>query len=1206
MKFNIDTLLPKKNIVEKLTDIFGKGERVSLIQDANRLSKDITTPQNFFNYFEENYPQHPVAKLSPAQKTAVSEKITDMPRLLASEKGLDELNTILSDQFKEQNAQQGIERLQMLDFLEHLSDDHFKIPDKLTMQNLVEKFTDEQRIAFSKFSESNIVTDPSYEYDEELSPSINGLLKVAPTFRMTPEDIQDVKTSLKSVKKNDELRNLLLSAYLRESPLVSQEERDLTFIPTISVQSIADSFNALSRHGQILLENPTTIPTELLKNFPKVKEDDLALIVSYLNHFGYDVNQQSDILKKIEPQIGTKPISNLLLDQIKLDKLKNLDLNPARLGIDSYAEDDIISRKNKDVEILTDVTGINPAETIVQKLNKIHGYLNNFDVEISKLNSILRDKQSEALNDMLNLFLEETKGNKAEALEKMEDVIAKMHDGMYPNNASKKLKVLIQQIADVNTNLSYRVIDSLHKLTGVKIEKLPPFYMRQQWSQFRIRDEIAQKLKIKPSDPMKFQPMSPEDKILDQITDDFFSLLDIKEMSSQHDSHINISGGIPSETRQKFSDALRNAENERDQAKLRRVKVKEVSKAIDYEFENEKLTNEQRMKNVKSLLIDEFGVNELTNPILNKYINVKTTRSDIETAVKMLTNDVNKPFNHGDMKNILRKIILNDGYSGDPRKRFDKPSLGERVLFFKSGEAFKSAISRFSDYPTLADTLVRSTDAQIKAVARNKILYPYGQDFRRLFDSFRAVYGISSLDNSKLITNMAIGIINSDLEYIANNSPYYENFKRNKFFDKMDFLASLSSLGGLFVTVLSSDSIGYAIMSNNGIVDMLKGFLGYFKQITSHIDPKVLRAVYASTDHIFAPENPVHEDSFAKTGRILNRIFGIADLDRKGKHALTFSILSAFTNELEANEMGFMSNRLMEKGLTTEHFNFLKKNLDNYSHYENGIRVLSLRSFDDNPILQEVENVINRAVQSVIPSRALLSKSLRFKAGSTGIPVFNFVLVSMLRFSGVTTEHMYNLSIDQYLRNGFKGTMKSIYFRVALAESALYHFLIDLSKGQVPYWIDKDGNFDKGKMVAYFRTILLDSPNFGVFGGLIEASLGGNVSGLLGYRTLGSLNPLAKVAKATGEAATLHFGKAGNTLISAASSVNPIRNVPVIGNLFDRYITDSLRELVYEDAEKYLSALARYQSQAGKLSIIPMVPEKPKKEKKQKKEAENE
>ena len=554
-------------------------------------------------------------------------------------------------------------------------------------------------------------------------------------------------------------------------------------------------------------------------------------------------------------------------------------------------------------------------------------------------------------------------------------------------------------------------------------------------------------------------------------------------------------------------------------------------------------------------------------------------------------------------------MILNFGYARDERKRFDKPSLGERVFFFKDGVSYRSAIARFSDYTTLADTLVRSTDAQIKTIARNRTVYPYGQDFRRLFDSFRATYGIGNRrvtspkenQESMLAINSFIGLINSSLEYIFNNSPYIENFQKSKTLDGLDALTSLSSLGGLLTTVLSSDSIGYAIMANNGLIDTVKGFFRYFKILTSHIDPKVLRAVAVSADHIFSPENSVHEDAFAKTGKVLNRFFGVDLVDRRGKYALTYSIFSALTREVMANKMGFMSERLMEKGFTQEHFNFLRDNLRKYSYVQDGETMIAPNSFDDHPILQEVEAAVFRAIQSVIPSRSLTSKALRYKAGSTGIPVFNFVLTSMLRFSGITVEHMYNLSIDQYLRNGLKGTVMSVYFVISMMESALYHVLTDLSKGQVPYFYDKKGEFNPRRAAAYFRRIILDSPNFGMFGGLLEAAIGGNVTGLVGFRALGVLNPVAKVAKASGELATFQFGKAMNSLISAGQSVNPIRQTPVIGALFDRMIVDSLRQFVYADAEKYLQAVERYQSQVGLKSLIPVTNEKPKKEKKTKK-----
>lgn len=1203
----LEKFLPKKNLIEGLTSVFGKTERVSLIEDAENLSRKISDPQTFFNYFEKTYPQHPVSKLSKTQKQSVAERIPDMPRLLSSEKGLEELNSILTEQMDENTATEGVQRLQLLSFLESLSEDVFKIPDKYTMENLLTKFKDDQKIAFSRISDTPIREDPNYEYDPDLTPAINGILKVAPTFQMTPEEVQDAKLSLKAAKGNSEIQNLLMSAFLRESPLISKEERNELFFPTISARAIADNFNALALHGRLLLETPQIASAKIAKQFEKIPQDTLSSAVTYLKHFGLTEKEQIEALKKIEPQLNTKSLSELLSEVVGLDNLKYFEQNPASVFKEMEDTQDVDRLVANDTRIISEITGIEPNDSRPVKLNKIKSYLENFEIQILKLNSTHRDKQSQALLDMLNLFIEEENGNREVALERIEDVICKMHDGMYPNNVSKKLKVLIQQIVDVNTNLSYMVTESLRRLTGVQIEKLPPFYMRQQWSGFRIREEIAKALGRKVSDELDLSVDKPANNILDSITKDFFNLLDVREMTAQHDSHINSSGDIPSNNRQQFSEALKSIDNEEEQKKLRRQKEQLLTREIDRELENTDLRKDQQLDNIRSMFIEEFGKNESTLQTLAivSRENINIERAGIVNGLRILINGVNKPFTHQTLKDIFKKMILNFGYSKDERKRFDKPSLGERVFFFKDGVSYRSATTRFSDYTTMADTLVRSTDAQIKTIARNRTVYPYGQDFRRLFDSFRATYGMSNRrvvspkedQESMLATNSFIGLINSSLEYIFNNSPYIENFQKSKTLDRLEALTSLSSLGGLFTTVLSSDSIGYAIMANNGLIDTVKGFFRYFKILTSHIDPKVLRAVAVSADHIFAPENKVHEDAFAKTGEVLNKFFGIDLVDRRGKYALTYAIFSALTNEVMANKMGFMSKRLMEKGFTEKQFNFLRDNLAKYSYTQDGETIIAPNSFDNNPILQEVEAAVFRAIQSVIPSRSLTSKALRFKANSTGIPVFNFVLTSMLRFSGITVEHMYNLSIDQYLRNGFKGTVMSVYFVISMMESALYHFLTDLSKGQVPYFYNKKGEFEPSRMMSYFRRILLDSPNFGMFGGLLEAAIGGNVTGLLGYRALGTLNPVAKVAKASGELATFQFGKAMNTLITAGQSVNPIRQTPILGNLFDRMIVDSLREFVYADADKYLQAIERYQGQAGLMSLMQVAPDKTKKEK---------
>ena len=642
----LEKFLPKKNLIEGLTSVFGKTERVSLIEDAENLSRKISDPQTFFNYFEKTYPTHSISKLSKTQKKAVAERIPDMPRLLASEKGLEELNSILTEQMDENVATEGVQRLQLLSFLESLSEDVFKIPDKYTMENLLTKFKDDQKIAFSRISDTPIKQDPNYVYDPDLTPAINGILKVAPTFQMTPEEVEDAKLSLKAAKGNSEIQNLLMSAFLRESPLISKEERNELFFPTISARAIADNFNALSLHGRLLLETPQIVSDKISKKFNDIRQDTLSSAVTYLKHFGLTEKEQIEALNKIKPQLNTKSLSELLSETVGLDNLKYFEQNPASALREMEETQDVDRIVANDTRILTEITGIEPSDSMPVKLNKIKSYLENFEIQILKLNSTHRDKQSQALLDMLDLFLEEENGNREVALERIEDVICKMHDGMYPNNVSKKLKVLIQQIVDVNTNLSYMVTESLRRLTGVQIEKLPPFYMRQQWSGFRVREEISKALGKKVSDELDLSIDKPANEILDSITKDFFNLLDTREMTAQHDSHINSSGDKPSRKRQEFSEALKAIDNDVEQKRLRKKKYNLLTKEIDRELENTDLRKDQQLSNIRSMLIEEFGKNESTLQtlvILSKE-NINIERDGIIQGLRILIDGVNKPF----------------------------------------------------------------------------------------------------------------------------------------------------------------------------------------------------------------------------------------------------------------------------------------------------------------------------------------------------------------------------------------------------------------------------------------------------------------------------------------------------------------------------------------------------------------------------------
>lgn len=1100
-------------------------------------------------------------------------------------------------------------------FEEHLMD-KYKEPQFDTLYRSIRELENRHRISINDLSTKDIKINHDYMYDESLSPMQNGLFKIIDTFDIPKDVIDVVKENLLLAKDNPNIQSKLIEELLKTSNIFTESERNGDVLPTISALAITEKLNDMINFGKSIIENE-----KLIKNHQLSPNDFKINSAKKLTYDTFSLNKVSEYIQKIHPEMDKGQIINEIqttIDAIPnkvsptniMDVFKNRYKDSIDLTKDyesrntknkMFDELDKAQRQFKEVELLESTAGIIPDDNMYQKLTKIITNISSrYDSNLLKNNSIYRDIQTDALNEIYDMLGAINNATSEEITSAMDGMLVDLYDGKIPtldniefgNKSNFKPHIIanLKKINELNLDLSHLINSEYRKITGHTVNFRPEFYYKQQWSPGKIRESVAKMSGISETGKVTYHEGSKALESLHKLGDEFYSLLDIEKMGFFHDNDINQTGKVYSEKRKVLSDKLKNMGLQTKDTYI----TNEVSKIMDNIFKSVKgLKNPDRevMRKIRKIVGQELGINDLTSPKLREInstireVGYNDSIKTIRSALVEMMNDVNKPITKEEFMESFLDLSI-----GNAKEKMDYETpksiiLGNRAFYFKDGSAFRKAISLFSDDETILNALKRSTDYQIKKLTVLKEGFVQGLDVRKLVDSFYDVHGLKNketLENLNIVSKQLKGTLTAILDTMFNSQPYLEQYPKSKLGQMLEAGVSLSALGGLFQTILASDSIGMALATNKGFKNVVYGFGKYFQAIFSKIPNSVKKVVVASTDHMFLREDRVRETVLEKSYKLMDKIWGITDVDSRGKYALTYGILKGLTEEIKTGNYnkGFISKLLREKGMTTKHFEFLKREFDNLVYEDNEGQVLSLRGFYDHPILEDIESFIYRMVQSTIPSRGILSKSLQNRANGTAIPVFNFVLTNFMRFAGISIEHLFNSTIDPIASGGIRG-MNSRYTLIALSESLLYHFLSDLGKGKTPYWVDKDGKIDKEKVFTYFRKALLDSPIFGFFGGLADALLSGDTNGFIGMRVTGAYTPIVKSLQAIGDIGHGKYGRAYNDVISGMNSVNPIRNVPYVGLAFDRAIIDPFRAFFYKDIDKYRASIKRYAEQSG-------------------------
>ena len=114
-------------------------------------------------------------------------------------------------------------------------------------------------------------------------------------------------------------------------------------------------------------------------------------------------------------------------------------------------------------------------------------------------------------------------------------------------------------------------------------------------------------------------------------------------------------------------------------------------------------------------------------------------------------------------------------------------------------------------------------------------------------------------------------------------------------------------------------------------------------------------------------------------------------------------------------------------------------------------------------------------------------------------------------------------------------------------------------------------------------TAVLDSPMFGYFGTTIADMLNGTYKNPVNNMIPGFAGTVTKGVLNFQYLSPFNFklGRFLNNEITTINAFNPIHTMPGLGILFDRFITDGLRDLVYDDVKKYYGGMNNYAHQQG-------------------------
>ena len=540
------------------------------------------------------------------------------------------------------------------------------------------------------------------------------------------------------------------------------------------------------------------------------------------------------------------------------------------------------------------------------------------------------------------------------------------------------------------------------------------------------------------------------------------------------------------------------------------------------------------------------------------------------------------------VKKTVDKILF--GTKGKRGNKFvnDILSQNDREFIYKSRRADFELATLFGGYATPLDVMQHTIEHQIHQISKLSVGYLDGipvSRFSKILENefegkqqdvgaadFGKVFSPKTLKKLRIQVGSSItwNLLRNLENYIFRPSYNFTIPIKNPFLDFVNAAVSLSSLSGLTLTILSEDSMGYAMAASKNMREVLPKFIEYFKVLLGS-EPNLNLKMPIISEYSRAITNDFRGSFTDASYNILQKFTGSHYMTEQAHQALYSNLAYSIAEDVLAGTPSAIWKRLL--GVNDEHFKFLLKE-NPIAYMPSGQAYLDFVKLQTSTLGSEILDSMIDYIFNSIPVRSTMANAITYGLTSNTIP-FGILLHNFYRFKGIGVEQIMSNIVDP-LFSGRHGTFTHNMI-MGFMQSFMYHIIHDINHGKLP------DNWEK-----YLIKSLVESSSFSFIGDMMYHLMGGDTSSVLGYGALGAYAPFVKVLQSTKYAIKGDFGKSANSLLSGANMFNPIRNAPAIGLLWDRLFLNSMREMLYPGVQNYYNAMKHYANEEGMRYVVPL------------------
>ena len=673
-------------------------------------------------------------------------------------------------------------------------------------------------------------------------------------------------------------------------------------------------------------------------------------------------------------------------------------------------------------------------------------------------------------------------------------------------------------------------------------------YLRQAWDQYKMKTFVL-------TAPTQRQG-------LDMLTSIFMKYLDIDLMLAE----------------------FLKTERSRRLRQTKGVDLNQKSKAYrysDFNVDAERVAHEE--------ILEYMSPTELQ--ILDAFFEAEQSKSSSETKTKQvrLTIDTFKPILVKITRNIIKDIVQ--------KQHSEKIGLspiqtGERFFKFKTLQGFKDVNDQFGVAPNMETVLYSTMEKQLRVLIHKqkfeaKYITEKGREIdlsvHSMFESAVALIGENLADeytelkksSQQTALNAIASLVRSQMDAFLSPLPAKPFKGHNSFLGKASELFLATALAKLGVMSTVSDALMVAFMGQ-GVLGQsrVKLLLGYMKGLLTEMSPAELKMLGNISEGMRTPiwTHPLGADT-----TLLNRITAIEHITERGLTYAKQLLMKNIGYELINGDGAVFANLIKRKILNRNDIDYLRKHKDYLVGGLDGEPILIFTRLNRNAMENSIHGKVISYITDLIPVHALTSTALAKSAHFMRNPL-GFLIQAQFLFKGIIFDHSKSLFFDPLIMGDREGSVWGKYLFDAFAVSLMYHLIKHLLQGQVPD--TREGKVGKATR-EIIMTAILDSPMFGAVGSTLKDLIDGGYKNPVSAMIPSHYGAMAKVPLGLTPALVGDFGKSANREISALNAFNPIHSSPAIGILFDRLITDGLRDLVYKDSKKYYQAINTIASNDG-------------------------